>query len=65
METNTTIDWKNMSNKKIQENLLSLRNEHESLKTQINKLLDKVIDIEKEYMYGNSILDKRYKGIDE
>jgi len=65
MEITTKIDWNNISNKKIQENLLSLTHEHESLKTKISTLLEKLDEVEKEYTYGNSILEKRYKGIDE
>ena len=56
------IDWNNISNKKIQENLLSLNHEHVSLKDKILKLMDHLNEIEKEYKYGNNILDKRYKG---
>jgi len=56
------IDWNNTSNKKIQENLLSLKHEHISLKDKILKLMTKLDEIEKEYEYGNNILIKRYKG---
>ena len=56
------IDWNNTSNKKIQENLLSLKHEHISLKDKILKLMTNLDEIEKEYKYGNDILIKRYKG---
>jgi len=56
------IDWNNTSNKKIQENLLSLKHEHISLKDKILKLMAKLEEIEKDYEYGNNILIKRYKG---
>ena len=56
------IDWNNISNKKIHENLLSLNHEHVSLKEKILKLMSYLNEIEKEYEYGNNILNKRYKG---
>tara|TARA_R110002060_G_scaffold51859_1_gene62866 strand:+ start:665 stop:859 length:195 start_codon:yes stop_codon:yes gene_type:complete len=56
------IDWNNISNKKIHENLLSLNHEHDSLKDKILKLMSYLNEIEKEYEYGNNILNKRYKG---
>jgi hypothetical protein len=58
------INWKNLSNAKIKEKLMSLKHEHVSLKSQVDKLLEKMTEIEKEYYYGNSVLDKRNKGID-
>jgi predicted nucleic acid-binding Zn-ribbon protein len=65
METIKKIEWENTSNKKIQQNLLSLTHEHEALKKEISKLIDKLEEVEKEFNYGNSILEKRYRGIDE
>ena len=56
--------WDNMSNSSIQHELESIKEYHNSLKTQISKLLDKIDDLEKEYYLGNKILNKRYKGID-
>ena len=56
------IDWNNISNKKIQENLLSLNHEHTSIKDKILKLMINLEEIEKEYDYGNRVLIKRYKG---
>ena len=58
------IDWNNISNKKIHENLLSLNHEHVSLKEKILKLMSYLNEIEKEYEYGNNILNKRQKGED-
>lgn len=62
MEEPKKIDWNNISNKKIHENLLSLNHEHLSLKDKVLKLMNHLSEIEKEYEYGNSILSKRYKG---
>lgn len=62
MEETKKIDWNNISNKKIQENLLSLNHEHLSLKDKILKLVNHLTEIEKEHEYGNNILTKRYKG---
>ncbi len=62
MEEIKKIDWNNISNKKIHENLLSLNHEHISLKDKILKLMEHLNEIEKEHEYGNSILNKRYKG---
>ena len=62
MEETKKIDWNNISNKKIQENLLSLNHEHVSLKDKILKLVNHLTNIEKEHEYGNNILTKRYKG---
>ncbi len=55
-------DWDNKSNKKIKEELESLKHEHISLKDKILKLMEHLNEIEKEHEYGNSILNKRYKG---
>ena len=61
---NKIIDWKNISNSKIKENLMSLRHEHIALKSQVDKILKKMSEVEKEYYYGNSILTNRYKGVE-
>ena len=63
MENNNKIKWNDISNKKIQEELLVLGHEHTALKNKIDKLIGKLEEIEKEYHYGNDILLKRYKGI--
>ncbi len=57
------IKWEEMSNSNIQHELESIREYHNSLKSQIIKLIDKVKELEKEYYLGNTILDKRHKGI--
>ena len=41
------------------ENLIQRQN---TIKDKIIKLSSKLEDIEKEYLYGNKILSKRYKG---
>lgn len=61
---NNIIDWENISNNKIKENLMSLRHEHIALKDQTDKILKKIEEVEKEYYYGNSILIKRLKGVE-
>ena len=61
MEKDNKIDWSNISNKKITENLISIKHEHIALKNKIVKLMENLEDIEKEYYLGNSILSDRYK----
>ncbi len=58
------IDWSNISNDNIKNRLVEYKHEHESLKIKIHNLTEKLIDIEKEYLLGNKILNKRYKGIE-
>tara|TARA_B100001769_G_C22040333_1_gene559102 strand:+ start:908 stop:1105 length:198 start_codon:yes stop_codon:yes gene_type:complete len=62
-EISKHIDWYNKSNSKIQQELLELYNEHESLKNQIIKLTNKLDNIEKEYLVGNKVLSDRLKGV--
>lgn len=62
MEKNNKIDWTNTSNKKIRENLISIKHEHIALKDKIVKLMESLENIEKEYYLGNSILNDRFKG---
>ena len=57
----TKTKWDILSNNKIKENLMVLQHEHISLKNEIDKLLEKLDEVEKEYYYGNSVLIKRYK----
>jgi len=52
-----------MSNTYIKHELESIKEYHSSLKLQITKLLDKIDELEKEYLLGNTILEKREKGI--
>lgn len=58
------IDWNNISNDNIKNRLEEYKHEHESLKIKIHNLTEKLIDIEKEYLLGNKILNKRYKGVE-
>jgi len=58
------IKWNNMSNTSIKHELESIKEYHSSLKIQISKLLDKIDELEKEYLLGNNILENRQKGID-
>ena len=57
------IKWNDMSNSKISHELETIKEYHTSLKTQISKLLDKIDELEKEYLLGNTILEKRSKVI--
>jgi len=62
MKKNENIDWDKMPNKKITENLISIKHEHIALKNKIVKLMETLEDIEKEYYLGNTILTNRFKG---
>ena len=57
------IKWNDMSNTTIKHELESIKEYHSSIKVQITKLLDKVDELEKEYLLGNTILENRQKGI--
>jgi len=57
------IKWNDMSNTYIKHELESIKEYHSSLKLKITKLLDKIDELEKEYLLGNTILEKREKGI--
>jgi hypothetical protein len=57
------IKWKDMSNSNIKHELESIKEYHSSLKIQISKLLDKIDELEKEYLLGTTILENRQKGI--
>jgi hypothetical protein len=59
---NNAIDWNNMSNASIKMQLEELRYQQNSIKDKIIRLSEKLEDVEKEYLYGNKILSKRYKG---
>lgn len=58
------IKWSGMSNTNIKHELESIKEYHSSLKQQITKLLDKIDELEKEYLLGSTILENRQKGID-
>jgi hypothetical protein len=56
------IDWKNMSNASIKMQLEELAYQQKSIKEKIISLSEKLELTEKEYLLGNTILTKRYKG---
>ena len=58
------INWEDISNNNIRNKLIELKNEHESLKTKIINLSEKLDTVEKEYLLGNKILLKRLKGVE-
>lgn len=51
-----------MSNASIKMQLEELRYQQNSIKDKIIRLSEKLEEVEKEYLYGNKILSKRYKG---
>lgn len=57
-----TIDWENMNNSSIKMELEELMNHQKIVKEKIINLSKKLEDIEKEYLYGNKVLSKRYSG---
>lgn len=59
---NKVIKWENMSNSSIKMELSELLHQQETIKNNIIKLSNKLETIEKEYLLGNNILTKRYKG---
>jgi hypothetical protein len=59
---NNAIDWNNMNNASIKMQLEELRYQQNSIKDKIIRLSEKLEEVEKEYLYGNKILSKRYKG---
>ncbi len=59
---NNAIDWNNMSNASIKMQLEELRYQQNSIKDKIIKLSERLEEVEKEYLYGNKILSRRYKG---
>ncbi len=59
---NKIIDWENMNNSSIKMELEELILHQKTLKEKIIKLSKKLEDIEKDYLSGNSVLTKRYKG---
>lgn len=56
--------WEETPNSKIKEDLIQLRLEHMSIKSEVDKLLKRLMEIEREYHKGNVELIKRNKGID-
>ena len=59
---NNAIDWNNMSNASIKMQLEELIHSQKSIKEKIIKLSEKLEEVEKDYLLGNSVLTKRYKG---
>ena len=59
---NNAIDWNNMSNASIKMQLEKLMHSQKSIKEKIIKLSEKLEEVEKDYLHGNSVLTKRYKG---
>jgi len=51
-----------MNNASIKMQLEELMNQQKSIKGKIIQLSEKLEDIEKDYLYGNKILSKRYSG---
>ena len=60
--TNKSIDWENMNNASIKMQLEELNHQQNSIKDKIINLSKKLESVEKEYLYGNKILTKRYSG---
>lgn len=58
----SSIDWENISNAKIKENLTVLLHEHTVVKDKLLKLTEKLKEIEDDYYFGNIVLSKRIKG---
>jgi len=59
---NKAIDWENMNNASIKMQLEELNHQQNSIKDKIINLSKKLEEVEKNYLYGNKILTKRYKG---
>ena len=59
---NKAIDWENMNNASIKMQLEELTYQQNSIKDKIINLSKKLELVEKEYLYGNKILSKRYSG---
>jgi hypothetical protein len=56
------INWENMNNSSIKMRLGELENQQNSIKDKLIKLSEKLESVEKEYLFGNKILSKRYSG---
>lgn len=59
---NNAIDWNNMSNASIKMQLEELLYRQKSIKEKIIDLSQRLEVVEKDYLLGNSVLTKRYKG---
>ena len=62
-EKKYNFKWDESPNSKIKENLIQLGLEHSAIKTEVDKLLIRLINIETEYNIGNLELIKRNKGV--
>tara|TARA_R100000697_G_scaffold44034_3_gene57166 strand:+ start:6436 stop:6627 length:192 start_codon:yes stop_codon:yes gene_type:complete len=62
MLENKKIDWENKSNSTIKHELVALDFEHKSVVRKIEELSNKLEFIEKEYIIGTKIINKRLKG---
>ncbi len=51
-----------MNNSSIKMRLGELENQQNSIKDKLIKLSEKLESVEKEYLFGNKILSKRYSG---
>lgn len=56
------INWENMNNSSIKMRLEELENQQKSIKDKLISLSEKLELVEKEYLFGNKILSKRYSG---
>lgn len=61
---NNAIDWENMSNASIKMQLEELLHQQKSITERMLSLSEKLESVEKEYLLGNNVLIKRYKGED-
>lgn len=59
---NNANDWDNMSNASIKMRLEELMYQQKTITEKIITLSEKLESLEKDYLYGNKILTKRYKG---
>lgn len=57
------MEWKNMSNSEIEVKLKELEFEYEKCRIDINKLYDKLEDINSNYLKGKQVIDKRLNPI--
>ena len=55
------IDWTNMSNSEIRNRITSMEMEYESIKNQINNLVNMLDNLDIEYNNANKELSKRSK----
>ena len=53
-----------MSSSKIKESLLEFKHESETIKNKVYRLLENLDSLDKEYLIGYDIMNKRSKGIE-